>query len=333
MPFQQSPLRAARFTDEQHFNGHLPDESADETWQETSFVVWFDPLTRAGGYHHVALCPLDGRAEVWSALVLDGHEIAQYQSFSLPLPGTPYEDMQVGPLHMTSKDLRRHSATADYGQAGCDVSYESFTDPVCFNADMDGLRLATHHFESLGRVTGTFRHDGRVFDVNGFGFHDHSWGNRDVGNLLSYRWLFAVFDSDTFCNMYKLVTPEAAMYIPSYFHENGEYRPIVAGELGFQMADDGHSPTGCETSLWTAEHGGYHLRGRVQATSVHSGPSGTTPSAVGHGEFMCTVGFTTFEMGGRLGVGLLENRELAAPAPWHRQHLGLESVAAGPVAL
>jgi hypothetical protein len=41
------------------------------------------------------------------------------------------------------------------------------------------------------------------------------------------------------------------------------------------------------------------------------------------GGYFVTDVFATFEMGGRLGAGLIQSRELGAPAPWHRAVLGL----------
>lgn len=319
-----SSLRIERLNDLQALDAHQPDEGADESWQETWFLVWFDPVTRTGGYHHGGLCRVAGGAEVWSALVLEGREVARFNSLSLPPPDGPYHDMVLGPLHLGSKDLRTHAVQARYQDSGCDVVYEAFTDPVVYSMDVDGAALGSGHYESVGRVSGTFSVEGRTIDVAGFGYQDHSWGNRQYGNVLSFRWLFAVFGPDVFCNVYKVSTGETATYMPSYVYADEDFHVVSAAQLGFELSDDGHSPTGAMSTIWTPGHGGYSLRARVDSTTLHTHRPGTTPASASHGEFMSTVGFGTVEMGGRLGVCILENRELGSPAPWHRAELGSE---------
>ena len=45
--------------------------------------------------------------------------------------------------------------------------------------------------------------------------------------------------------------------------------------------------------------------------------------------FLITDGLTEFRCGGRVGAGILEAMELKAPAPWHRELLGLDTEAGG----
>ncbi len=48
---------------------------------------------------------------------------------------------------------------------------------------------ASNHFEVSGRVTGRVVLDDRVFQIDGLGYRDHSWGPRNWATLLSHRWV------------------------------------------------------------------------------------------------------------------------------------------------
>jgi hypothetical protein len=46
-----------------------------------------------------------------------------------------------------------------------------------------------HHFEVAGRVTGQVIYKGRTVSIDGYGYRDHSWGQRDWENgMLNHRW-------------------------------------------------------------------------------------------------------------------------------------------------
>ena len=43
---------------------HVPPPDADESWQESWFLGWYDPARRAGGFHHLGLQPIRQRADL-----------------------------------------------------------------------------------------------------------------------------------------------------------------------------------------------------------------------------------------------------------------------------
>ena len=60
--------------------------------------------------------------------------------------------------------------------------------------------ITTHHIDIAGPVTGTIDMLGRAYEVSGMGLRDHGWGHRDVGTMLSHRYVTGCFGPDlSFC--------------------------------------------------------------------------------------------------------------------------------------
>ena len=298
---------------------HVPPPDADESWQESWFLGWYDPARRAGGFHHLGLQRVRQRADLWSWIALDGAVVGKYQNLRLPLPADDLSDLTLGPLHVLTKTpLRSYAVSAAYDDGHrSDVVYEAFTDPFAFSLDA-GAAIGKDHYESMGRVTGTVTvpvgSRGAVeTEVAGWAFQDHSWGPRHWSMLLSHRWVWATFGPDLFCSAFSFTTPKGRMDF-GYVFDDGEFRSVTRMETGARVADDGHSPIGCDARVWTADGRGYRLTGACQVTSVTSHDEGV----------FFTDGMTVFECGGRLGTGIFEVSELKGPAPWHRPVLGLD---------
>jgi hypothetical protein len=293
---------------------HLPPAAASEHWQESWFLGWYDPARRAGGFHHLGLQRVRQRADLWSWVALDGAVVGKYQNLRLALPADDLSDLTLGPLHVLTKTpLRSYAVRAAYDNGTrSDVVYEAFTDPFAFSLDA-GADIGKDHYESMGRVSGTVTAAGRETEVAGWAFQDHSWGPRHWRMLLSHRWIWATFGPDLFCSAFSFTTPQGRRDF-GYVFEAGEFRGVTRMDTGARVADDGHSPVGCDARLWTTDGRGYHISGVCQVTSVTSHDDGV----------FFTDGMSIFEYGGRLGTGLFEVSELKAPAPWHRELLGVD---------
>jgi hypothetical protein len=291
---------------------HPAPPDADESWQESWFLGWYDPARRAAGFHHLGLQRIRRRADVWSWIALDGTVVGKYQNLRLPLPTDDLTDLTLGPLHVLTKTpLHSYALGAAYENGRrSDVIYEAVTEPFSFSLGGD---IGSHHYESMGRVSGSVTMEGVETEIAGWAYQDHSWGPRHWGKVLSHRWLWATFGPDLFCSAFSFTTPKGRVDF-GYVHDGGEFRNITRVDTGARVADDGHSPVGCDARLWTADGRGYHITGTCEVTSVTSHDEG----------FFVTDGMTVFECGGRLGTGIFEVNDLKAPAPWHRSVLGLD---------
>lgn len=296
---------------------HAPPPGADSSWQESWFLGWYDPLRRAAGFHHVGIARVAGSANVWHWLALDGKVLVRFQDLELSVPTGDMSDFELGPLRVRTKDpLRSYVLEADHhaDAVRADLIYDAFTDPFSFSMDVPGVDLGKAHYESLGRVRGTVTTASGDVAVAGFGYQDHSWGPRSFGGLRTHRFAYVTIGDDLFASVFVFSGDQGARHF-GYVNDRGTFHAVVAADFDARVADDGHSPRGCDIRVWT-EHGrGYRFTCRqIDVTHPITQVDG----------FFVTDGFGVFESGGRMGTGLLEINERKTPSPEHRQWLGLE---------
>ena len=286
-----------------------PAVEGDDSWQESFFLGWTDIRNKVCGHHHISLCPHLKLAHVWSWLIVDGVEVARSQENTIPLPDADLRDMRVGIVRiLAGQSIRQVHFGVDFEGARVDVDYEGYSDPVHVEINTGGkLKLGSRHYESMGSVKGAVTIGDRVIAINGSGWHDHSWGSRRLGSNPAGRWVFAVFGPDLAFSLYVLYAA-GQNFTFGYVLDGGVPDPIEAAETGFVIADDGLSPIGNDTVLWTRSGKAWRVTGRVLGTALVGGPGWS-----GDGFFWWMDGLTRFECGGRVGGGILEVSTLKAP--------------------
>jgi hypothetical protein len=299
----------------EHDGDHVPPTGSDERWQETVLLSWADPVARAGGYHHVDVQRVRGRACVQTFLVVDGAVAAHVQDLDLPLPSGDLRELRVATLELdVVQPLTGYEARVDLGRATAALEYRAWSDAHFHDMGGDGSHMAAGHFESVGRVTGSVTVDGRTTEVDGGAFHDRSWGPRDFSQIKSQRWAWASFGDDLHVCVFA-VDVDLARREFGYVYDRGVRHAIARARFDTRVDEDGYSPLGATLDLWTAGGRGYRMTAEVLASS---------PSTQDGGYF-ATDGIAVWTMGGRAGPGLLSLKERSAPAPEHRRLLGLEA--------
>jgi hypothetical protein len=300
--------------DEGDDGSHVPRPGADPSWQESWYVGFYDQFRRAVCFSHVGIARVAGRADVWHWVALDGRVLSRFQRLDLPVPEGDMSDFEIGPLHIrTTTPLRAYHVTSEDPEAKVrtEMRYEAFTEPFAYSLDFKGADIGAGHYESIGQAVGTITVDGDSTDVEGFAFQDHSWGPRQLGKLKAHRWVYVTFGDDLFGSIMSFTSDEGSKEFGFVF-DQGEFHAIASAEFNIRMANDGHSPLGCDVRLWVANGRGY----RFTCPQVDV----SSPSTHRDGYFV-TDGFGVFESGGRLGVGIVEVNERKAPSPQHREWL------------
>lgn len=307
-------IEPIQFSDEFHDGGHRPPPGSDETWQESWYTGWFDPVANAAGFYHLGLQRNRGLADLWNWTAVDGRVAGKHQSLTIPLPDDDLSDVRLPGLHVqTRKPLLSYQIDATYSTGvSSSVVYEAFTPPFSFSLTDHTTDLGHDHYESCGRVHGTVEAGGSQIEVEAYAFQDHSWGSRVYASLLTHRWSYAVFGEDLFLSIAKFVGA-GGTYVRGYVFDRGTF--FALGDLAFNtiIADDGHSPLGCDMVIATVAGPRYRVLGTVAVSSISSHNSG----------YFATDGFANFTCGDRTGTGILEVNELKSLLPHHRQQLGL----------
>jgi hypothetical protein len=306
---------------EEEWGKHEPPADADETFQESWGMSWHDPIRRAGGINHISIWRNRGVAEVWSWVAFEGEVVGKYQSLNLPVPAEDedFPNWTLGGQSITTFSGRSCRMQNEYSMVGSDalvdLRYEAHTDPIFFDYNVEGSTWGAAHYESIGRVNGTVSVGGEASEVSGYAWQDHSWGERRWAGTLPHRDVKGEFGPDFWFSAIQLVTEAGPEPVPiGFVYEAGVLRKVERASYEARIGDDGHSPLGCNVTLWTTDGCGYHITGETHTSSPHTHLEG----------FWFTDGLTTFECGGRRGPGIFEVQELNGPTPWQRKQLGLD---------
>lgn len=313
-PLTSAPFRRAAEAD----NGnHEP--SADEWWQESVLFNWSDPRQGLAGQYRLNIHPNRGSATLYTWTQCDGRMLDRRFVTDLPLPAGDLTDASLGGLSIeTLTALDSYRIRLSTPEVELDVEWTAFMPPIHMDFNIAGATVAQGHYNTLGRASGSLRHDGRDVEINADGFADHSWGVRR-SHLPGSRWLVAVFDPTFFVMAIPILTDQGR-HMVGYVMDQGILGALSSDyDINMGFRDDWITPAGCEASLWDHNGRGYLLR----AATV--GPSSIQP--FGHGKLV-THAPARYECGGRIGRGVLESSsprrmtpsEIAAldldPASW-----------------
>jgi len=99
-------------------------------------------------------------------------------------------------------------------------------------------QVASEHLEQFGRVTGKIQALGKIYEIDGLGERDHSWGVRNWNAPKMRIWLTGQFSEDLAFNVTKLVMEEGEVDA-GFLHVDGEDHPITSAKIDTQYGDDG----------------------------------------------------------------------------------------------
>ena len=295
--------------DDRH--SHLPDDPADELWQESFCFVWHDPATSSGGNHHFSLWRNQKIADIWSWLVIDGKEVGREQVNDTAIPDGDITDFQVGGMRVTSHgDFAGYTMQHTYPGAQVTLRYHAYSPPVELDYARGGASLGNRHYETLGRVEVTVRVGDRTRELTGIAFQDHSWGHRELGRNPAGQFFFAVFGPDLMTSVYLRQTVTGQDQ-DGWVYRDGQLERVMRASIEAVIGNDGLLPAGSTCDLWT-DTGGLRIGSKFQAGAVEGG--------IG---LLAGDGLMIFECGGRLGGGMLELKPLRFALPEHRRILNL----------
>jgi hypothetical protein len=279
---------------------HEPPADADISWQESWCLAWFDPHRGCGGWHHIGLQRNRGFADVWNWLVVGDRVAARYDNLRQPLPDEDFPDFDIGGMRIENHNLRDFSFHGTYANdSETALEYTAFTDPFYYDLRPGLIDMGTDHYESHGRVTGWASDAGGVrIPIDGFGWADHSWGNRDWSQSLAHRWLQANFGPESFVSVWQVMTAEGSV-LAGYVFADSTFYGVERVSFGAGVSDDGYSPAAANMELWTDTGRGFRI----------VGSPGVTVPVMHDASFWMTDALTVFESNGRLGAGFFEVRE------------------------
>lgn len=175
---------------------HKP--QADEFWQESVVLIWWDLHSGVGGFHRIGHEPN----------YRDGPSISLLNNIFTP--DYIYKDTATLPLREADKlangfgggDTCRFEYTdhpiwtINASDVTATIHAHDFHTPVDIYPKKSDLArdFSPNHMEVGSKVTGEVAVKGRVYSIDGLGFRDHGWGRRDWSGIVSHRWVAMTFE-------------------------------------------------------------------------------------------------------------------------------------------
>ena len=280
----------------EHHGNHPPDD--DEWFQESALFNFCDPRRGVGGEYRIGAHPNHGTGHLYTWTQLGGRMLDKRFVEDLDVPAGDVNSGELHGLTITAEvPFERYRLQLQKDNLRVDLVWEAFHPPIVLSFNVAGATVANGHYNALGRATGSITFDGETTQVSGDGFMDHSWGTRHK-HLPGSRWIIAVFDPETFVMALPLLS-ERGRAMAGYLAYDGRLTKLDHDfDVNMTMRDDWITPAACDARLFDELGRGIAVRGTTK------GPSSIHPFT--GGKMYCHA-LAEFEMGGRLGRGLLES--------------------------
>lgn len=99
-------------------------------------------------------------------------------------------------------------------------------------------RVASEHYEQVGKVTGRIRFDDREIAFNGSGHRDHSWGPRDWAAPRLWTWLTSQFGDEIAFNLSRVAIASVDIF-NGFITRGGRNYPVRRAALETDFEEDG----------------------------------------------------------------------------------------------
>lgn len=320
---------------------HPPEEAAN--FNESVYVNAFDPLSQVGGWMRLGNRVNEGHAELSVCLYLPGGRVAcQFKRPSVErndafdAGGLHYEvsepfsalamsyDGEVMVLDDPSvlRDPKAMSADAPRAQAAVrfdvrNVSPPHGGEPTAPEHEalmLYGTDFSRGHFNQHVGVRGSIAVGDEHFEIDGFGWRDHSWGPRYWQAIWAYRLFLGNLGEDRGLMLLKNLTPDGPSKRIGVLLVDGAYEEVLDLDVITDWDAD-YEPTAAKIVVRTPNRSA-EIGCRVLTASPLR-----NRRKIGEETVISRVfeGFTEFTWDGRTGYGMseyIERLEDGVPVGW-----------------
>lgn len=168
-------------------------------WNESYYFNFFDHQRELAGFFRIGLEENKQQSNMWCSFLHKGKVIYQRFRLNLPYTDSGLEDLTVGGLRFRLVEaLKTINISFSDRHLQCDLQWQGFHDVFDMREEMTEMAdtVANGHYEQSGNVTGRLSVGDAVFDIQGQGFRDHSWGVRDWEGIKIWKTCLGQFGND-----------------------------------------------------------------------------------------------------------------------------------------
>jgi hypothetical protein len=297
-------------------NRNHPPTTDNPWWQESGLFTWGDPRRGFGGELRLGIHPNQQVANAYVWIVWDGATLYRRIIADQPLPSGDLLNGTIGGATFTTiKPLMVYDLEFTAPDLELRLRWSNFRWPVSTKLNVGGATLAAGHYDMMGEVQGEITVRGAAHRVGGAGFMDHSWGVRRA-HLPASRSYFCVVDSSFYLAAMPVLGLGGERRMLGYVFADDKLGRIgTDSRLGYSLRDDWITVAGCDSYFYDEFDRAFHIIGRTIGTA--------SSQPMGHGKLVHHA-VAEFEIGGRLGRGILEQAHPKHMRPDLIEEIGLD---------
>jgi len=215
--------------------------TADEAWQESVFLAWYDAKKGIGGIHRIGIETNQGVSNMWCGVFREGGARFRLNQDQVPLEHYPEgKGFICGPQRLFHDDsaVRWQLDTPD-----CEVELEvvdhATGDLWTGASDSVASVATTGHYHFHCAVKGRVRLGNEEFEVSAHGWRDHSWGPRHWDAILHHRCFSGFFEEGVSADFGSLLDAKGALSRYGTIVRDGKMEVVEDYSFTVSIDDDG----------------------------------------------------------------------------------------------
>lgn len=157
----------------------------------------------------------------------------------LPIGDQDFDDWSLaGAQLQVGEPLMGAKASFQSDELSIEFEFEGLHPAFDYNSNASGTPsyLAENRYEQGGRIVGRLTWQGKVYEFDGPGHRDHSWGTRDWDAIHHYKWIAAAGRDCSTNVMWTLA--EGEIDINGYVYRDSVQSPVVSVSIDTKYGDD-----------------------------------------------------------------------------------------------
>ena len=202
---------------------------SDPWWREGWYFEFYDTAAELQFQAYQGVFPNAASGDLNAAVFHQGKRVHQLRKMDFNVPAEPEEErLCFGPMKLEQIEaLQQWRLRYDAEEFCADLVFTAVHPPFSWAAanlwmeSSSDPQLDSHHFDQLGRYTGSVWINERELTIDTLGFRDRMWGWGGRKHWQSYLIMWAAFDEDCIANVAVQRFDDGRKSLAGYLHLDG----------------------------------------------------------------------------------------------------------------
>ena len=202
---------------------------SDPWWREGWYFEFYDTASELQFQAYQGVFPNASSGDLNAAVFHQGRRVHQLRKMDFNVAAEPKQErLCFGPMKLEQiEPLQQWRLRYDAEELYADILFTAVQPPFSWAATNLWLetstdpQLGSHHFDQLGRYTGTVCLDDKELTIDALGFRDRMWGWGGRKHWQSYLIMWAAFGEDCIANVALQRFDDGRKSLSGYLHLDG----------------------------------------------------------------------------------------------------------------